>query len=91
MPFFDGQIGIAVELLVVRADIGDHPTGLEPQHDMRARRKAALEGIAKELIRKAITLSTKLEDADTADIFTQVSRGADMNLWFVEAHEQDQH
>ena len=44
-----------------------------------------------ELIRKAIALSTKLEDADTADIFTQVSRGTDMNLWFVEAHEQDQH
>ncbi len=44
-----------------------------------------------ELIRKAIALSSKLEDADTADIFTQVSRGSDMNLWFVEAHEQDQH
>jgi starvation-inducible DNA-binding protein len=41
-----------------------------------------------EMIRSAIALSTELEDADTADIFTQVSRGADMNLWFVEAHEQ---
>lgn len=41
-----------------------------------------------EVIRKAITLSTELKDADTADIFTQVSRGADANLWFVEAHEQ---
>lgn len=44
-----------------------------------------------ELIRKAIALSTQLKDADTADIFTQVSRGADMNLWFVEAHEQAEH
>lgn len=41
-----------------------------------------------ELIRKAIAQATQLEDADTADIFTEVSRGADMNLWFVEAHEQ---
>jgi len=41
-----------------------------------------------ELIRKAIELCTTLKDADSADIFTQVSRGADMNLWFVEAHEQ---
>ena len=43
-----------------------------------------------ELIRKAIALSTHLKDADTADIFTQVSRGADANLWFVEAHEQSE-
>lgn len=44
-----------------------------------------------ELIRKAITTSTQLKDADTADIFTEVSRGSDMNLWFVEAHEQSEH
>ena len=44
-----------------------------------------------ELIRKAIALSTELEDAGTADILTQISRGADMNLWFVEAHEQAEH
>jgi starvation-inducible DNA-binding protein len=44
-----------------------------------------------ELIRKAIVLCSDLKDADTADIFTQVSRGADSNLWFVEAHEQAEH
>ena len=44
-----------------------------------------------EFIRKGIKLCTDLEDADTADIFTEVSRGADMNLWFVEAHEQEEH
>lgn len=44
-----------------------------------------------ELIRKAIEQANKLEDADTADIFTEVSRGTDFNLWFVEAHEQSQH
>jgi starvation-inducible DNA-binding protein len=43
-----------------------------------------------ELMRKAITTATQLEDAATADILTQVSRGADMNLWFVEAHEQSE-
>jgi starvation-inducible DNA-binding protein len=43
-----------------------------------------------ELIRQAITRSSDLEDASTADILTQVSRGADMNLWFVEAHEQEE-
>ena len=43
-----------------------------------------------ELIRKAISLSTQLEDADTADILTEISRSADSNLWFVEAHEQSE-
>jgi starvation-inducible DNA-binding protein len=28
------------------------------------------------------------EDADTADLFTEVSRGIDKALWFVEAHSQ---
>ena len=28
------------------------------------------------------------EQPSTADIFTEISRSADMNLWFVEAHEQ---
>ena len=30
----------------------------------------------------------RLGDADTADIFTEVSRGIDKWLWFVEAHTQ---
>jgi starvation-inducible DNA-binding protein len=29
-----------------------------------------------------------LEDADTADMFTDISRGIDKWLWFVEAHIQ---
>ena len=44
-----------------------------------------------EMIRKAIVLATELGDAGTADLFTQVSRGTDTNLWFVEAHEQTEH
>jgi starvation-inducible DNA-binding protein len=38
--------------------------------------------------RKAIDQSDELGDADTADIFTEVSRGIDKWLWFVEAHLQ---
>ncbi len=44
-----------------------------------------------ELIRQAIARATQHEDASTADIFTEISRGTDSNLWFVEAHEQPEH
>lgn len=38
--------------------------------------------------RTTITEAEKLNDADTADLFTEVSRGIDKWLWFVEAHSQ---
>ncbi len=38
--------------------------------------------------REAIDTSDDLEDADTADLFTGVSRGLDKSLWFLEAHIQ---
>ena len=38
--------------------------------------------------RKAIDESNDLGDLDTADLFTEVSRGIDKWLWFVEAHLQ---
>jgi len=38
--------------------------------------------------RKAIGEADELGDLDTADLFTEVSRGIDKWLWFVEAHLQ---
>lgn len=38
--------------------------------------------------RRAIGLASELGDLDTADLFTEVSRGIDKWLWFVEAHLQ---
>jgi len=39
-------------------------------------------------VRGTITEADDLDDADTADLFTEVSRGVDKWLWFVEAHAQ---
>jgi starvation-inducible DNA-binding protein len=39
-------------------------------------------------VRSAIDTSAELEDQDTADLFTEVSRAIDKHLWFVEAHVQ---
>jgi starvation-inducible DNA-binding protein len=38
--------------------------------------------------RDGIALADKAGDADTADLFTEVSRGVDKLLWLVEAHLQ---
>jgi starvation-inducible DNA-binding protein len=40
------------------------------------------------IARTAIDDASELGDADTADIFTEISRGIDKYLWFVEAHAQ---
>jgi len=40
--------------------------------------------------RKAIDDASALNDADTADLFTEISRAVDKSLWMVEAHVQDE-
>jgi len=55
---------------------------------------AHVEAVAKALstfgreVRSTINEADDLNDADTADLFTEVSRGIDKWLWFVEAHSQ---
>ncbi len=39
-------------------------------------------------VRAAIDAAAKFGDADTADLFTEISRGVDKLLWKVEAHVQ---
>ena len=39
-------------------------------------------------IRSSIDRAVELGDADTADLFTEISRGLDKKLWFVESHLQ---
>lgn len=40
-------------------------------------------------VRGGIEATAELGDADTADLFTQLSREIDKYLWFLEAHLQD--
>lgn len=39
-------------------------------------------------VREAIDQTDNLGDADTADLYTEISRTIDMRLWFLEAHLQ---
>jgi starvation-inducible DNA-binding protein len=52
--------------------------------DLVAARYAALAASS----RKAIDTADEIGDLDTADLFTEVSRGLDKSLWFLEAHLQ---
>ena len=55
---------------------------------------AHVEAVARALatfgreVRNTINEADELDDADTADLFTEISRGIDKWLWFVEAHSQ---
>jgi hypothetical protein len=40
-------------------------------------------------VRKAIDDATALNDADTADLLTEISRGVDKTLWMDEAHVKE--
>jgi starvation-inducible DNA-binding protein len=46
-------------------------------------------GKAANNVRANIDQAAEAGDADTADIFTEVSRGLDKALWFLEAHVQE--
>jgi hypothetical protein len=59
-------------------------TGSMPKVEALAERYAALSAGA----RQAIEIADGQDDTDTADSFTEVSRGLEKVLWFLEAHLQ---
>lgn len=76
-----------VQVVGKKTTLSPYPLNLAAGHDHVEALSGALAAFGK-LAREAIDKSNKLEDADTADLFTEVSRGTDKNLWFVEAHLQ---
>ena len=64
-----------------------YPTDIAKGTDHVEALSSALAAYAKS-IRAAIETATQAGDADTADLFTGISRDIDKNLWFVEAHQQ---
>lgn len=72
-----------------RTKLPDYPVGICAGRDHVMALSTALATFGK-AVRTAIDQANKLDDADTADLFTEVSRGVDKKLWFVEAHLQAQ-
>jgi starvation-inducible DNA-binding protein len=70
-----------------RSSLPEYPLNIADGRSHVEALSSALATFAKGA-RKAINETNDLGDLDTADLFTEVSRGIDKWLWFVEAHLQ---
>lgn len=68
-----------------RSELDEYPLAISAGSDHLKALTLALASFASR-IRFAIQEADELEDADTADLCTEVSRGTDKWLWMVEAH-----
>lgn len=74
-----------VRVAAKASTLTEYPTDITLDKDHVAALADRLAAFGK-LVRKAIDQSDELNDADTADLFTGLSRENDKMLWFVEAH-----
>jgi starvation-inducible DNA-binding protein len=80
----EGTVGAVAK----RTSLIDYPLVLTTGAEHVAALSDALAGFGR-TARIAIEEMNELEDADSADILTEISRGTDKWLWFVEAHLQE--
>lgn len=76
-----------VRLAAKNTSISEYPTDISTSKDHIDAVVNALSSVGK-LVRQDIDVADKLGDKDTADLFTEISRGIDKFTWFVEAHKQ---
>lgn len=79
----EGTIQVALE----RSFLEPYELGVDTEQAHIAAVTAALAGFG-DSARKAIDQSATLGDQDTSDVFTEVSRGIDKQMWLVEFHLQ---
>jgi starvation-inducible DNA-binding protein len=79
----EGTVGVVAE----RSTLVDYPIGLATGAEHVAALSDALAGFGRS-VRLGIEEMNDLHDAGSADILTEISRGVDKWLWFVEAHQQ---
>ena len=83
-----GGVAEGTARLAVKASkLPEYPATIAEGHQHVDALSTVLAAYGK-LARAAVDEADKLGDADTADIFTEISRGVDKWLWFVEAHLQ---
>jgi starvation-inducible DNA-binding protein len=75
------------QIVSKRSRLAPYPLKISSGRDHVAALSSALAGFGSST-RTAIDRAGKAGDADTADLFTEISRGVDKLLWMVEAHAQ---
>jgi starvation-inducible DNA-binding protein len=80
----EGTVAVAAK----RSKLKNYPLSITSGRDHLLYLSTQLSMYGKAL-RAAINETDELGDADTADLFTQLSRENDKYLWFLEAHLQD--
>jgi starvation-inducible DNA-binding protein len=76
------------QAVVAATTVKPYPTDIYAVPDHLHALIAAYSTVANN-VRTSIDQADEAGDADTADIFTEVSRGLDKQLWFLEAHLQE--
>lgn len=79
----EGTVRVAAK----RSHLPEYPLTIAQGREHVAALSQALANYG-ESARHVIDQADELSDKDTADIFTEISRGVDKYLWFVEAHNQ---
>jgi starvation-inducible DNA-binding protein len=74
-----------IQNAVKRSMLKEYPLNISAERDHVETLSSTLASYGKS-VRRAIDQSDELGDKDSADIFTEISRGVDKYLWFVEAH-----
>jgi starvation-inducible DNA-binding protein len=82
-----GEVQGTARQVAGRSCLPEYPLGVKGGRDHVQALSTALSAFGK-AVREAIDAADEAEDKDTADVFTEVSRGIDQWLWFVEAHTQ---
>jgi len=70
-----------------RSSLSEYPLQISTGKEHVAALTAVLGAFGKN-VRAAIAEADRIGDVDTTDLFTEISRGVDKWLWFVEAHSQ---
>ena len=82
-----GEVQGTARQVAGRSCLPEYPAGVKGGREHVTALSTALAAFGKS-VRAAIDAAEDAEDKDTADVFTEVSRGIDQWLWFVEAHNQ---
>ncbi len=80
----EGTVAVAAK----RSKLKNYPLSITAGRDHLLYLSTQVAAFGK-AVRTAIDDTAKLGDADTADLFTGISRALDKYLWFLEAHLQE--